>query len=155
MRRKAARYEGLAPASPSATKAARASSAKRDTKPELILRAALRNTGLRGYRVDVSDLPGRPDVVFRGAGVAVFCDGDFWHGRALEGRIAKLKKGHNAPYWVEKIRGNVARDRRHDENLAAGGWKVLRYWETDVHANAAGIAREVKRVVDARREKRR
>jgi G:T-mismatch repair DNA endonuclease (very short patch repair protein) len=67
----------------------------------------------------------------------VFCDGDFWHGRNLEERIRKLSVGHNAPYWIAKIQANVARDRRHDDELRAIGWIVLRYWETDVRHDAA------------------
>ena len=147
---RAARYDGLVPASIQATRAARGSSAKRNTKPELLLRQALREMGLRGYRIDVSDLPGRPDVVFRHAQVAIFCDGDFWHGKDLEQRLAKLSGGHNAPYWVKKIGGNVARDRRHDEALIANGWKVLRYWESQVRDDASGIAREVLAIVKNR-----
>lgn len=150
MTRRAARYEGLKPASAKATKSARGASAKRDTKPEIALRGALRSVGLRGYRVDVKDLPGRPDVVFRQAQVVVFCDGDFWHGKNFEERIAKLERGHNAPYWVEKITGNVARDRRHDATLAADGWCVLRYWESDVKRQPEEIADQVKQVVDER-----
>lgn len=129
-RRRAARYEGLSPASPRASALARTSSAKKNTRPEIALRTTLRSVGLMNYRIDVRDLPGRPDIVFRRAKVAVFCDGDFWHGRDLQARLAKLVRGHNAPYWVEKIAGNVARDRRHDVELARDGWQVLRYWES-------------------------
>jgi DNA mismatch endonuclease (patch repair protein) len=152
--RSAARYDGLVPASPRASRSARGASAKRDTKPELLLRDALRAEGLRGYRLDVAALPGRPDLVFRQAGVAVFCDGDFWHGKNLAQRIAKLEQGHNAPYWVEKIQGNVARDRRHDEELSSDGWCVLRFWESDIKADASLIADQVRKVVQARLQKR-
>jgi len=62
----------------------------------------------------------------------VFCDGDFWHGRDLEGQIAKLRRGHNAAYWVEKVRRNVARDGENDRALHAEGWTVVHVWETDV-----------------------
>jgi len=147
----AARYDGLQPASPRASRSARGSSAKRDTRPELRLRQALRGVGLRGYRVDVADLPGRPDVVFRRERVAVFCDGDFWHGRDLEARISRLASGHNAPYWVKKISGNVARDRRHDAELAAAGWRVLRFWESTIQRDAHAVAHEVQAVVAERR----
>jgi len=140
----------LSPASNRASKTARGSSKKRDTTPELRLRVALRAKGLRGYRVDVGTLPGRPDVVFAAAKVAVFCDGDFWHGRDLGKRLAKLARGHNAPYWVAKISGNVARDRRHDGELESAGWRVLRYWESDLRTNADAIAEEVRRLVVSR-----
>lgn len=145
-----ARYEGLKPASARSSRSARGSSRKRDTRAELVLRSALRRAGLRGYRVDVGDLAGRPDVVFRAARVIVFCDGDFWHGRDLEQRLAKLATGHNAPYWVKKINGNVARDRRNDTDLAADGWCVLRFWESRIHRDADAIANEVSIVVTKR-----
>lgn len=65
----------------------------------MLLRRAIWTLGLR-YRVDVATLVGRPDLVFPRERVVVFCDGDFWHGRDLLARIAKLRKGSNAPYWV-------------------------------------------------------
>jgi DNA mismatch endonuclease (patch repair protein) len=99
----------------------------------------------------VADLPGRPDIVFVGARVAVFCDGDFWHGRNLRERVRKLKRGHNAPYWVTKITSNVARDRRHDRDLVEEGWLVLRFWESDIHRDAAAIATRVAATVATRK----
>jgi DNA mismatch endonuclease, patch repair protein len=130
----------LLPASAAASRAAEGSSAKRDTQPELLLRKALTRRGVRGYRVDVTSLPGRPDIVFPRARVVIFCDGDFWHGRNLEARVARLSSGHNAPYWVAKISGNVARDRRRDAELQSSGWTVLRFWETDILKQADEIA---------------
>jgi DNA mismatch endonuclease, patch repair protein len=130
----APRYDGLRPASPKASKAAKGASKKRDTRPEVMLRRALWRLGLR-YKVAPKGLPGRPDVVLARARVVIFCDGDFWHGRDLETRVAKLTAGHNAPYWVAKIRANVERDRRHDAALAADGWDVLRFWEKDILAD--------------------
>lgn len=79
--------------------------------------------------------------MFGKAGVVVFVDGDFWHGKDLEARVAKLGAGHNAPYWVAKIRGNVERDLRHDAELRRKGWIVLRCWESD-------IARDVRTIAD-------
>jgi len=135
-------YKSLAPATGRATAAARGSSKKKNTACEIVLRKALTALGLR-YRIDAADLPGRPDIVFRPARVAVHCDGDFWHGRNLKERLAKLSTGHNAPYWVAKIQGNVARDARSTAALAANGWLVLRYWEKDIHADAERIAAEI------------
>ena len=143
-------FSCLAPASATASRVAKASSKKRDTKPELALRRALYARGLR-YRVDCHDLPGKPDIVFRGARVAVFVDGDFWHGRDLEARIAKLKNGHNAAYWVEKIRGNVERDRRHNSSLREAGWTVLRFWERDISSAVDEIVARVDEEVGVRK----
>lgn len=130
-----------------ASKAARGASRKRDTRCELLLRRELFALGLR-YRVDVADLPGRPDIVFRSKRLAVFVDGDFWHGRDLEWRLARLEAGHNAPYWTAKIPRNVARDRRYDEALTAAGWRVLRVWETDVARDPAAAALLVKAALE-------
>lgn len=105
----------------------------------MALRKALFARGHR-YRVDVAGLPGRPDIAFLAARVACFVDGDHWHGRDLDERLAKLSAGHNAAYWVQKIRTNVDRDRRHDNALAAAGWRVLRLWETDVLKNPVQAA---------------
>ncbi len=146
----ASRFKGLHPATQLASRIAKASSRKRDTRCELLLRRSISKLGLR-YRVDVPGLPGRPDLAFASAGVVVFVDGDFWHGRHLAARIRKLKRGHNAPYWTAKIAGNVARDRRNDAELVARGWMVLRYWETDIRKDAAEIADQIALIVNHRR----
>lgn len=139
---RAARFTGLRPSSERASQSARAASRKRDTKCERALRRELWKLGAR-YRVDVPSLPGRPDVVFTRARIAIFCDGDFWHGRNLEQRLRKLARGHNAPYWLSKIQTNVLRDRHHDQTLARDGWLVLRLWETDIASDAAAIAARI------------
>lgn len=142
-------YRGLSPASTFASRIASASSAKRDTKPELLLRRALWASGLR-YRVDVGSLPGRPDVVIPSVRLAIFCDGDFWHGRDLERRLGKLAAGHNAAYWMSKIKSNVKRDRRVERLLLDSGWGCLRFWESDVCANPTLAARVVLKAVRMR-----
>jgi len=143
------RFDHLRSASNRASKAAQAASRKRDTKPEVVLRRAVFARGLR-YRVDVKALPGRPDLVFSTAKVIVFCDGDFWHGKNLPERIARLKAGHNAPYWVAKITRNVERDGEQKLALEVAGWLVLRYWESDIAKNAEGIADEIAEIVRGR-----
>lgn len=124
-------FKNLSAGSPRASAAARASSKKSSTRCEVLLRQALWKLGLR-YRLNYSGLPGRPDVVFPSARVVVFCDGDFWHGRDLDQRLVRLAKGHNAPYWTAKVKGNVARDQLQTRELAAAGWVVLRFWESDI-----------------------
>lgn len=124
-------FSGLQPASPRSSRAAKGASAKGNTRCELALRRELWRRGYR-YRLHVPGLPGRPDIVFARHGLVVFCDGDFWHGRNLDARLEKLAKGHNASYWVAKVRRNVARDRETSSALKVEGWFVLRLWETDV-----------------------
>lgn len=146
-------FTDLGPTSAGASAAARGSSRKRDTKCELLLRRELTRLGLR-YRLTTS-LPGRPDVIFPGAKVAVFCDGDFWHGRNLDERLSRLEHGHNAAYWVAKIKTNVARDCRVTSELEAAGWLVLRFWEGDLMRRPAELATQVEAAVSARRSGRR
>lgn len=135
-------FAGLKPASRKARRAAQGCSKKSDTKCETLLRHTLWTMGLR-YRRSLPGIPGRPDLVFPRERVLVFCDGDFWHGRDLEPRLARLSQGHNAPYWVEKIRSNVKRDRAVSERLSAEGWHVVRLWETDILRDPAGAAEVV------------
>lgn len=88
--------------------------------------------------------------MFVGARVVVFCDGDFWHGRNIEQRIAKLSRGHNAGYWVAKVRRNFERDRANDAALETAGWTVLRYWESDIRADAEMLAAAIKALIVSR-----
>jgi DNA mismatch endonuclease (patch repair protein) len=109
---------------------------RRDTKPELKLRAALHKRGLR-YRVDFSvqagPRPVRPDVVFTRQRVAVFLDGCFWH-RCPEHGIPPRA---NSDYWKPKLDRNVERDRAIDVALTLGGWAVIRIWEHEDPEHAA------------------
>jgi DNA mismatch endonuclease (patch repair protein) len=100
---------------------------RRDTAPELALRRELHRRGLR-YLVDapvVTGLRRRADLVFRGAKVAVFMDGCYWHGCPLHGTTARA----NQQYWVAKIAQNRQRDSDTDARLLAAGWRSVRVWE--------------------------
>jgi len=141
-RRTTPSFCGLSPASPAARRAAQGSSKKSNTTCELVLRRALWASGFR-YRLSWLGLPGKPDIILSRYKIVVFCDGDFWHGRGLSGRLARLARGHNAPYWVEKIRGNVARDRATTTRLRAAGWRVIRVWEGDILRNPAAAVTAV------------
>jgi DNA mismatch endonuclease (patch repair protein) len=94
------------------------------TGPELAIRRNLHRRGLR-YRVNVKGLPGRPDVVFTRARLAVQVDGCFWHGCPEHAVQPKA----NARWWRDKIAANRARDARNDKALEEAGWTVLRIWE--------------------------
>lgn len=101
----------------------------RDTKVELAVRKELHRRGYR-FRVNAAWLAGKPDVVFTKIRLAIFIDGDFWHGWKFDQWSHKL-----APYWREKIAGNRARDLRHMARLRREGWTVMRIWEHDVDKN--------------------
>lgn len=112
----------------------------RDTKPELSLRKALWARGLR-YRLRYS-LPGRPDLVFVGARVAVFVDGCFWHGCPDHA----TQPATNSPFWADKLRANVERDQRVNATLRTLGWEVIRLWQHDVEQR---LEASVERVTQA------
>lgn len=135
-------FKDRSPASPQATAAARGSSKKDGTRPEVRLRRALWHAGLR-YRKNDASLPGKPDIVFKGPRVAIFCDGDFWHGRHWPKRKAKLQKGHNADYWIAKIERNMTRDFENTKRLTAMGWKVVRIWEGDLKGHVDEVVEKI------------
>src|SRR6266542_778202 len=145
---KVPRFSSFKPTSESASRI-KQQNRSRDTKAEVLRRQELWRRGLR-YRLHASDLPGKPDIVFRRARVVIFCDGDFWHGRRCRQRLEKLALGANAPYWTAKIAANVARDRRNTRALRRAGWTVLRLWETDIIRDVLKAAGRVEDVVRAR-----
>src|ERR1700694_1598485 len=91
-------FKGFTPASEASSYAKR-HNLSTNTKPEVILCRALFERGLR-YRKNLGTVAGKPDIVFSRARVAIFCDGDFWHGRNWEWRRARLCGGTNAAYWL-------------------------------------------------------
>jgi DNA mismatch endonuclease, patch repair protein len=132
-------YIGRRPSSVRASRIARAASIKSDTRCEVKLRSILWRAGAR-FRKNVVGLPGKPDIVFPGPRLAVFCDGDFWHGKDWEQRRTRLARGANSGYWIAKIERNIERDRQHTAQLTAAGWTVLRFWESDIHRCPQKIA---------------
>jgi DNA mismatch endonuclease (patch repair protein) len=128
--RKAPRFSSFSPASASSSFAKRHNKAK-DTAPEMLLRKALWSRGVR-YRLHVSHLLGKPDIVFLKERVLVFIDGDFWHGRNWDELEKKLRHRANAEYWIAKIQYNITRDHEQTLALEQQGWTVVRIWETEV-----------------------
>ena len=118
----------------------------KDTRPERALRHALHSLGLR-YRLH-APLPGKPDVLFVRAKVAVFVDGAFWHGRDIASLKRELKV--HRTLWLKKIQANVARDRRNAADLHKLGYRVMRFWHDEVLEGPQRCAQAVLRVVRAR-----
>jgi len=117
----------------------------RDTKPELLVRHLAHSRGLR-YLVDKSPVPGvraRADMVFRGARIAVFIDGCFWHGCPVHYTVSRS----NPDYWSAKLLSNRERDARTTLALAGAGWRVLRFWE---HEDPNDVVYEIERAVRRR-----
>jgi DNA mismatch endonuclease, patch repair protein len=123
----------------------------KDSRAELALRRELHARGIR-YRLHASDILGRPDLVIRKHRLAVFVDGDFWHGNAWRLRgldsLADMFPT-NTEWWVRKIERTIARDRHVTESLQEDGWKVIRIWESDVLEDAQAAADLVVNAVKA------
>jgi DNA mismatch endonuclease (patch repair protein) len=124
--------------------------AQRDTDIEVSLRSALHREGYR-YRLHPG-LPeitkARPDFAFMEARVAVFVDGCFWHHCSRHGTLPK----RNRSWWRRKLLQNVERDRRHDAELRAAKWMVVRVWE---HEEISSAAKRVERALTLSASRRR
>lgn len=123
----------------------------KDTKIEVLLRKALFRDGYR-YRKNDRILPGTPDIVFRGAKVCVFCDGDFFHG--YDRRKIEKSLSTNAEFWKRKIARNRERDQEVDERLSELGYLVLRYWEHEIENDLSAVVREIELVLESRLRKK-
>jgi DNA mismatch endonuclease, patch repair protein len=106
----------------------------RDTRPELIVRALLREFA-PGYRLCRRDLPGAPDIAYIGRKKAIFVHGCFWHGHDCK-RGARAPKA-NAEYWLEKIAKNRTRDEKHLGHYRTLGWDILIVWECETRDRGA------------------
>ena len=113
----------------------------KDTGIELAVRRAVHARGLR-YRKNVRRLPGTPDLVFSGPKVAIFVDGDFWHGWDFASKRQKLPR-----YWVDKIDANRRRDIRNTAELQESGWLVLRFWGHEVLQDVEAVADQIEESV--------
>ncbi len=112
-------------------------------KTEVAIRSILHRRGLRFWKNDPR-LVGKPDIVFPGARVVVFIDGDYWHARVLREKgpevlYARIKTA-NRDYWIDKFTKRVKRDDEVTAALEEEGWTVLRFWESDVRGDLEGTA---------------
>jgi len=115
----------------------------RDTGPERVVAGLLRDAGLT-FESHARDLPGRPDFVFRYRRVAVFVDGDFWHGWRFPVWRDKLSEA-----WEAKIEATRLRDCRNFRRLRRSGWRVVRIWEHQLARDPEGSLARVTKALDA------
>lgn len=106
----------------------------KDTSIELALRKELWSKGYR-YRKNYKALPGTPDIVLTKYKIAIFCDGELFHGNNWEVLRPRLLKGNNPEFWVKKIERNMERDRENDKKLLFMGWTVIHFWGNDILKN--------------------
>lgn len=95
------------------------------------------------YRKHYSRLPGKPDIVFIKQKLAIFLDGDFWHGYNLK----KLGKSVPKKYWLPKIEKNIQRDKNINSMLRKRGWTVLRFWEHELKKNSDKAIKKIKATI--------
>ena len=103
----------------------------KDTAIEVVLRKALWAKGYR-YRKNYKQVPGRPDIALTKYKIAIFCDGEFFHGKDWDVLKPRLEKGSNPDYWIKKIERNRERDSEKDAKLSYLGWTVIHFWGKDI-----------------------
>lgn len=101
----------------------------RDTKPEMKVRSWLHRNGYR-FRVQKSDLPGKPDIVLKKYNLVIFVNGCYWHRHP--GCKYTTTPATNTEFWQKKFNQNVSRDKLCIEKLEACGWNTLVIWECQV-----------------------
>jgi DNA mismatch endonuclease (patch repair protein) len=117
----------------------------KDTSLERLTRSALHHRGYR-FRKHMASLPGKPDIVFPKQRVAVFVDGDFWHGWRFPSWRRKL-----SPWWQKKIEATRKRDQRNIRQLRSKGWLVIRIWEHQLKNNFRNAIDSIAAEVDSQR----
>lgn len=116
-------------------------------KAETLLAKAIWHKGYRYHKND-KRLPGSPDIAILKYQIAVFVDGEFWHGKDWEVRKERLKS--NREYWIEKIEENMARDLRNDQLLTQTGWMPIHFWEKEVMKNLPACIAEIEEIILSR-----
>lgn len=118
----------------------------KNTSIEVSLRKALWSKGYR-YRKNVKSLPGSPDIALTKYKIAIFCDGEFFHGKDWEVLKPRLERGSNSEFWISKISRNRERDDEVNKKLLFMGWTVIRFWGTDIKKNTNECVKVVEETI--------
>lgn len=122
----------------------------KDTKPEILLAKRLWEEGVR-YRKNYSKLPGKSDIAITKYKIAIFIDGEFWHGYNWNEKKKKIVQ--NRDYWIPKIEKNIQRDIKNNELLQELGWKVIRIWEKDLKKDINRCVGEILNIIAGLQDK--
>lgn len=101
-------------------------------KAEVLLAKRLWHEGIHYFK-NYKKLPGSPDIAITKYKIAIFVDGEFWHGYNWENQKLRLKR--NREYWIKKIEENMQRDKKDDELLRKMNWTPVHFWEKTVLKN--------------------
>lgn len=121
----------------------------KNTKPEMKLRRALWAKNIR-FRIHNKDLPGKPDIVIKKYRLAIFIDGEFWHGYQWEKNKKQIKS--NRAFWIPKIERNIQKDRSADRELKALGYTVFRFWANEVNKNLDACVNQVMLYIESAKD---
>lgn len=122
----------------------------KNTKIEVKLRKELFRRGIR-YRANTSSVYGHPDISIKKYKIAIFCDGDFWHGFDWENRKADIKS--NREYWITKIERNMEKDIEVNHVLSHMGYTVIRLWEHEITNDLKGSADMIESIIRKKKYK--
>ncbi|MEC7755664.1 MAG: very short patch repair endonuclease [Bacteroidota bacterium] len=120
------------------------------SKIETLLAKELWKRGYR-YRKNNKSVYGKPDLTFKKYKIAIFVDGEFWHGKDWKER----KKDHktNKEFWYNKIERNIERDKEVNDHLLKNGWQVLRFWGKEIELELVNCIQKIENKIDeAKRE---
>lgn len=120
----------------------------KNTKPEMLFRRALWKKNVR-YRVDSKHLPGKPDISIKKYRLAIFLDGEFWHGYNWEERKKTIKS--NREFWIPKIGRNMQRDREVNRQLQDLGYTVFRFWSKEISTDLDTCINDILIYIDTHR----
>ncbi len=112
----------------------------KNTKPELIFRKALWTKGVR-YRINNKTLPGKPDISIIKYKLAIFIDGEFWHGYNWNERKETIQS--NRKFWIPKIERNMQRDIEVNQQLTDLGYTIFRFWEHEIKKDLTKCVNDV------------
>ena len=119
----------------------------KDSQIELLLRKELWKRGLR-YQKNRTDIFGKPDIVFKGKKIAIFCDSEFWHGYNWEERKKDFRS--HQEFWIPKIERNMERDIEVTNKLESEGWTVLRFWGNEIKKETEKCANIIEKAVQTK-----
>ena len=122
----------------------------KNTRIEVLLCKELRKRGY-GYRKNYKELPGKPDIVLTKYKIAIFCDGEFFHGKDWVSQKKRIQKGNNPEYWINKIERNIARDEENNKALRHLGWIVLRFWGREIKTDPTSCIKEIENAIIERK----
>lgn len=125
-----------------------------NTSIEVMLRHALWHQGIR-YRKNDARLPGKPDIAITKYKIAIFCDGEFFHGKDWNKKMkVKTQQGANASYWTKKIDRNIHRDMEASHELESMDWIVLRFWGKEIKKDLPKCVSQVQEAIEEIKRKK-